>query len=82
MELADLVRRLTKRGRSSQGFRHALAFHLPQQTELRMTHTAGPSAMTGRLATVARTSGHGSGTEIAEGQELLQQCRSCDLKVG
>jgi hypothetical protein len=82
VELRDFFGGLAKSQGSHKRLRHTLALDFAEQPKLRMTRIPGPRAVAGGPAATARSGGNGSGAEIAQGEELLQQLGACGFQLG
>src|ERR1035441_9292116 len=80
MELGYFLGGLAECGRSGEGLRHALA--LAEQAQLRMARTIRAGTMAARPSAAAWDGGHGTGPEIAPGEELPQQLVSSGFQFG
>src|SRR5437660_931606 len=81
VKLADLLLRLAQRGGIGKGFRHRLAGHAASETKLGvMSGVVAFGAVAGRLAAASGHRGNGTGSQIAQAEELPQELGSLGLQ--
>ena len=81
VKLGDLLLGFTHGSGIGKGLRHGLAGHAASEAELRvMSRVVASGAVAGRLAAAAHDRGKGTGSQITQAEELLQELGSFGLQ--